>query len=40
MAKIIYREGCERKKKLSCIEGIEIGLLNGQKVLIFPKYSN
>ena len=39
MAKIIYREGCEGQNKLSCIEGIEIGLLNGQKALIFPKYS-
>ena len=39
MAKIIYREGCEGQNKLSCIEGIEIDLLNGQKALIFPKYS-
>ena len=39
MAKIIYREGCEGQNKLSCIEGIEIGLLNGQRALIFPKYS-
>ena len=39
MAKIIYKEGCEGQNKLSCIEGIEIGLLNGQKALIFPKYS-
>ena len=39
MAKIIYREGCEGQNKLFCIEGIEIGLLNGQKALIFPKYS-
>ena len=39
MAKIIYREGCEGQNKLSCIEGIEIGLLNGQQALIFPKYS-
>ena len=29
----------EGQNKLSCIEGIEIGLLNGQKALIFPKYS-
>lgn len=27
------------QNKLSAIEGIEIGLLNGQKALIFPKYS-
>ena len=39
MAKIIYREGCKGQNKLSCIEGIEIGLLNGQRALIFPKYS-
>ena len=39
MAKIIYKEGCEGQNKLSCIEGIEIGLLNGQEALIFPKYS-
>ncbi len=39
MAKIIYKEGCEGQNKLSCIEGIEIDLLNGQKALIFPKYS-
>ena len=29
----------EGQNKLSSIEGIEIGLLNGQKALIFPKYS-
>ena len=29
----------EGQNKLSCIEGIEIGLLNGQRALIFPKYS-
>ena len=39
MAKIIYRKGMEGQNKLSCIEGIEIDLLNGQKALIFPKYS-
>ena len=39
MAKIIYREGCEGQNKLSYIEGIEIDLLNGQRALIFPKYS-
>lgn len=39
MAKIIYKEGCEGQNKLSCIEGIEIELLNGQKALIYPKYS-
>ena len=39
MAKIIYKEGMEGQNKLSCIEGIEIDLLNGQQALIFPKYS-
>ena len=39
MARIIYKEGCEGQNKLSCIEGIEIDLLNGQQALIFPKYS-
>ena len=29
----------EGQNKLSCIEGIEIGLLNGQKALIYPKYA-
>lgn len=38
MAKIIYKEGCEGQKELSCIEGIEIDLLNRQKALIYPKY--
>ena len=39
MAKIIYKEGYEGQNKLSCIEGIEIELLNGQKALIYPKYA-
>lgn len=39
MAKIIYKEGCERQNRLESIEGIEIELLNGQKALIYPKYS-
>ena len=39
MAKIIYKEGCEGQNKLSCIEGIEIELLNGQKALIYPRYA-
>ena len=39
MAKIIYKEGREGQNKLSCIEGIEIELLNGQKALIYPKYA-
>ena len=39
MAKIIYKEGCEGQNVLSCIEGIEIELLNGQKALIYPKYA-
>lgn len=39
MARIIYKEGCERQNRLESIEGIEINLLNGQKALIYPKYS-
>ena len=39
MAKIIYKEGCEGQNRLECIEGIEIELLNRQKALIYPKYS-
>ena len=40
MARIIYKNGCEDQNRLECIEGIEIDLLNGQKALIYPKYSN
>lgn len=40
MARIIYKDGCEGQNRLECIEGIEIDLLNGQKALIYPKYSN
>ena len=39
MAKIIFKEGMEGQNKLSCIEGIEIELLNGQKALIYPRYA-
>ena len=39
MAKIVYKEGYEGQNKLSCIEGIEIDLFNGQKALIYPKYA-
>lgn len=39
MAKIIYKKGHEGENKLSFIEGIEIDLFNGQKVLIYPKYA-
>ena len=39
MAKIIYKKGMEGQNKLSCIEGIEIDLLNGQKALIYPYYA-
>lgn len=39
MARIIYKKGCEGQNRLECIEGIEIELLNGQKALIYPKYS-
>ena len=40
MARIIYKDGCEGQNRLEGIEGIEIGLLNGQKALIYPKYGN
>lgn len=39
MARIIYKEGCEGQLNIESIEGIEIELLNGQKALIYPKYS-
>lgn len=39
MAKIIYKSGHEGENRLESIEGIEIELLNGQKALIYPKYS-
>ena len=39
MARIIYKNGCEGQNRLECIEGIEIDLLNGQKALIYPRYS-
>lgn len=39
MARIIYKGGLEGQNRLECIEGIEIELLNGQKALIYPKYS-
>ena len=39
MARIIYKEGLEGQNMIDCIEGIEIELLNGQKALIYPKYS-
>lgn len=39
MARIIYKEGFEGQNHLECIEGIEIGLGNGRKALIFPKYT-
>lgn len=39
MARIIYKKGKEGQNRLECIEGIEIELLNGQKALIYPKYS-
>lgn len=40
MARIIYKNGCDGQRCLGSIEGIEIDLLNGQKALIYPKYSN
>lgn len=39
MVRIIYKDGCEGQNTLESIEGIEIDLLNGQKALIYPKYS-
>lgn len=39
MARIIYKEGCDGQNILESIEGIEIDLLNGQKALIYPRYS-
>lgn len=39
MARIVYKKGLEGQNRLECIEGIEIELLNGQKALIYPKYS-
>lgn len=39
MSRIIYKDGCDGQNRLECIEGIEIDLLNGQKALIYPKYS-
>lgn len=39
MARIIYKEGCDGQRDIASIEGIEIQLLNGQKALIYPKYS-
>lgn len=38
MAKIIYKEGFENQNKLECIEGIEIDLFTGYKILVYPKY--
>lgn len=40
MARIIYKNGCESQNRLESIEGIEIDLLNGQKALIYPRYSD
>lgn len=39
MARIVYKKGLEGQNTLKSIEGIEIELLNGQKALIYPKYS-
>lgn len=36
MTIIIYKEGCNSQ---NTAEGIGIKLLNGQKVLVYPKYS-
>jgi hypothetical protein len=40
MARIIYKDGCDGQNRLECIEGIEIDLLNWQRALIYPRYSN
>lgn len=40
MARIVYKKGLEGQNRLECIEGIEIDMLNGQCVLIYPKYAN
>jgi len=40
MAKIVYKDGCDGRNRLECIEGIEIEMLNGQRALIYPKYSD
>lgn len=40
MARIIYKDGCDGQNRLECIEGIKIDLMNGQKALIYPRYSN
>lgn len=39
MARIVYKKGLEGQNTLKSIEGIEIDMLNGQKALIYPKYS-
>lgn len=39
MARIIYKNGHEGENRLESIKGIEIGLLNGQRALIYPKYA-
>lgn len=40
MARIVYKKGFEGQNKLECIEGIEIGMSNGQYALIYPKYED
>ena len=40
MARIVYKKGLEGQKRLECIEGIEIEMLNGQYALIYPKYAD
>ena len=39
MARIVYKKGLEGANTLKSIDGIEIDMLNGQKALIYPKYS-
>lgn len=39
MERIIYKDGCDGRRRLECIEGIEIDLLNGQKALELKDYT-
>ncbi|MBQ0144989.1 MAG: hypothetical protein KBS78_07435 [Bacteroidales bacterium] len=42
MAEIIYKKGCDGHKPvtLSDIEGISLELLNGETIVVFPKYKD
>lgn len=39
MERIIYKDGCDGRRRLECIEGIKIDLLNGQKALELKDYT-